>query len=176
MSFNNWVGPKEIFKWPVLGNGKRFLGNSNAWWQPMYRGFTHSFMKVTSRHSFTLFRPLLWKKPIFRGENGLQNVPKCFKSCPLAWNPTGKKQIYMNGKRSYMNGHICKLFHFALSLLNSEIAITPERVARLTWFLAPCLKSKFTTTLFSKKNDFDQPLPRWRPPFHEQYTVSLCRR
>ena len=30
--------------------------------------------------------------------------------------------------------HICKLFHFALSLLNSEIAITPERVARLTWF------------------------------------------
>ena len=62
------------------------------------------------------------------------NVWKTFKSCPLAWYPTGKKQIYMNRKRSYMNRHICKLFHFALSLLNSEIAITPERVARLTWF------------------------------------------
>ena len=33
----------------------------------MYRGFTYSFMKVTSRHSFTLFRPLSWKKPLFRG-------------------------------------------------------------------------------------------------------------
>ena len=30
--YKNWVGPKEIFKWLVLGNGKRFLGNSNAWW------------------------------------------------------------------------------------------------------------------------------------------------
>ena len=39
----------------VLGNGKSCWGNSNAW----YRGFTHSFMKVTSRHSFTLFRPFL---------------------------------------------------------------------------------------------------------------------
>ena len=70
------------------------------------------------------------------------NVWKTFKSCPLAWNPTGKKQIYMNGKRSYMNRHICKLFHFALSLLNSEIAITPERVARLTWFFGSMPKIK----------------------------------
>ena len=62
------------------------------------------------------------------------NVWKTFKSCPLAWNPTGNKQIYLNRRRSYRNRHICKLFHFALSLLNSEIAITPERVARLTWF------------------------------------------
>ena len=62
------------------------------------------------------------------------NVWKTFKSCLWSWYPTGKKQIYMNRRRSYMNRHICKLFHFALSLLNSEIAITPERVARLTWF------------------------------------------
>lgn len=62
------------------------------------------------------------------------NVRQTFKSCPWSWYPTGKKQIYTTGKRSYRTGHICKLFHFALSLLNSEIAITPERTARLTWF------------------------------------------
>ena len=31
-------------------------------------------------------------------------------------------------------------------------------------------------TLFSTFYHFDQPLPCWRPPFREQYTVSLCRR
>ena len=63
-----------------------------------------------------------------------ENVWKTFKSCPWSWNPTGKKQIYTTGKRSYTTGHICKIFHFALSLLNWEMAITPERTARLTWF------------------------------------------
>ena len=80
------------------------------------------------------FGPFFERNHSFGVKMVSQNVPKCFKSCPLAWNPTGKKQIYMNRRRSYMNRHICKLFHFALSLLNSEIAITPERVARLTWF------------------------------------------
>ena len=61
----------------------------------------------------------------------LQNVLKCPKNVQIIY-PTGKKQIYIPGKRSYIPGLICKLFHFALSLLNSEIAITPERVARLT--------------------------------------------
>ena len=70
------------------------------------------------------------------------NVWKTFKSCPLAWNPTGNKQIYLNRRRSYRNRHICKLFHFALSLLNSEIAITLERVARLTWFFGSMPKIK----------------------------------
>ena len=36
------------------------------------------------------------------------------------------KQIYIPGKRSYIPGLICKLFHFALSL---KKAIAPERVA-----------------------------------------------
>ena len=31
-------------------------------------------MKVTSRHSFTLFRPFLWKKPFFLGENGTSKM------------------------------------------------------------------------------------------------------
>ena len=42
------------------------------------------------------------------------------------------KQIYTAGKRSYTTGHICKLFYFALSMLNGEVAITPEQVALLT--------------------------------------------
>ena len=67
------------------------------------------------------------------------NVRQTFKSCPWSWNPTGKKQIYTTGKRSYRTGHICKLFHFALSL---KKAITPERVARLTWFFGSMPKIK----------------------------------
>ena len=80
------------------------------------------------------FGPFFERNHSFGVKMVSQNFPKCFKSCPWSWNPTGKKQIYTTGKRSYRTGHICKLFHFALSLLNSEIAITPERVARLTWF------------------------------------------
>ena len=30
--YKNRIGPKEIFKWTVLRNGKRFLGKSNSWW------------------------------------------------------------------------------------------------------------------------------------------------
>ena len=80
------------------------------------------------------FGPFFERNHSFGVKMVSENVWKCFKSCPWSWNPTGKKQIYTTGKRSYRTGHICKLFHFALSLLNSEIAITPERVARLTWF------------------------------------------
>ena len=109
------------------------------------------------------FGPFFERNHSFGVKMVSQNFPKCF-----------KKQIYTTGKRSYRTGHICKLFHFALSLLNSEIAITPERVARLTWFFGSMPKIEIIF-LFSKKNDFDQPLPRWRPPFCEQYTVSLCR-
>ena len=45
-----------------------------------------------------------------------QNFPKPFKSCPRACFPARKKTIYIPGKRSYIPGHIIKLFHFALSL------------------------------------------------------------
>ena len=80
------------------------------------------------------FGPFFERNHSFGVKMVSQNFPKCFKSCPLAWYPTGKKQIYTTGKRSYMTGHICKIFHFALSLLNWEIAITSERMARWTWF------------------------------------------
>ena len=88
------------------------------------------------------FGPFFERNHFFGVKMVSGNVWKTFKSCPLAWNPTGKKQIYMNRRRSYMNRHICKLFHFALSLLNSEIAITLERVARLTWFFGSMPKIK----------------------------------
>ena len=55
----------------------------------MYRGFANSFMNVTSRHSFTLFRPFLLKKALFWGVNGftkfpqtLQIMPPCIFSSP----------------------------------------------------------------------------------------------
>ena len=47
-----------------------------------------------------------------------QNVQKRFKSCPWALYPARKKKIYIPDKRSYIPTHICKIFHFALSLLN----------------------------------------------------------
>ena len=82
------------------------------------------------------------------------NFWKTFKSCPYAWYPAKAKQIYIPGKRSYIPGPICKLFHFALSLLNSEIAITPERVARLTWFFGSMPKIKIYDHLIFQKNWF----------------------
>ena len=77
------------------------------------------------------FGPFFERNHSFGVKMVSENVWKTFKSCPWSWNPTGKKQIYTTGKRSYRTGHICKLFHFALSL---KKAITPERVAWLTWF------------------------------------------
>ena len=68
------------------------------------------------------FGPFFERNHSFGVKMVSQNFPKCFKSCPWSWNPTGKKQIYTTGKRSYRTGHICKLFHFALSL---KKAITP---------------------------------------------------
>ena len=78
--------------------------------------------------------PFFERNHSFRVKMVSQNVPKTSKSCPSAWYPAWKKKIYIPCKRSYIPGHICELFHFALSLLNWEIAITSERVARLTWF------------------------------------------
>jgi len=52
------------------------------------------------------------------------NFWKTFQSCPWSWYPARAKQIYTSGKRSYTSGHICKIFHFALSQLNWVIAVT----------------------------------------------------
>ena len=60
----------------------------------------------------------------FRVKMVSQNFTKGFKSCPWTWYPARKEKIYIAGKRSYISGHICKLFYFALSLLNWEIAVT----------------------------------------------------
>ena len=150
-----WVGPKGIFtNGPFSETGKGFgVGPTPGGSQCTEVSPTLSW----KWHRATLspsFGPFFERNHSFRVKMVSGNVWKIFKSCPLAWNPTGKKQIYRNRRRSYRNRHICKLFHFALSMLNWEIAITPERVAWLTWFLAPFLKSKFMTTLFSKKKWF----------------------
>ena len=140
-----------------------FLLNQELIWNPVLR----HLCKITWRHMHWVSTTLSWKwpratlspsfGPFFERNHSFgvkmvsQNVPKCFKSCPWSWNPTGKKQIYTTGKRSYRTGHICKLFHFALSLLNSEIAITPERVARLTWFFGSMPKIKIYDHLYFLK-------------------------
>ena len=64
-------------------------------------------------------------------------------------------------KRSYIAGHICKLFPSVHSL---KKAITLERVAQMTWFLAQFPKLKSKTTPFPNTIDFCQPLPRFLPP------------
>ena len=44
--------------WLYLGNRKRFFRSAGAKILVSTRDFTHSFMKVTQHHSFTLFQPL----------------------------------------------------------------------------------------------------------------------
>ena len=88
------------------------------------------------------FGPFFERNHSFGVKMVSENFWNTFKSCPCAWYPARKKKIYIAGKRGHIAGHICKLFHFALSLLNWEIAITPERVARLTWFFGSMPKIK----------------------------------
>ena len=56
-----------FFKRPYLGNETRFCKCVSGKTTPTDGAFTHSFMKVTSPNSFILFRPLSWKKALFRG-------------------------------------------------------------------------------------------------------------
>ena len=71
-----------FFKRPYLGNETRFCKCVGAKILVLSRAFTHSFMKVTSPHSFILFRPLSRKRALFRGVPGgpfwailVQNMP-----------------------------------------------------------------------------------------------------
>ena len=55
------------FKRPYLGNETTNLISAGAKILLSSRAFTYSFMKVASRHSFTLFRPLSVRKKHFFG-------------------------------------------------------------------------------------------------------------
>ena len=68
--------------WPYLRNEKRFISSAGANILVLHRAFTHSFMKVTSSHSFALFRPLSWKKPLFRGVSRFRIFQKTVTICP----------------------------------------------------------------------------------------------
>ena len=61
------------------------------------------------------FGPFFERNHSFGVKMMSQNVIKRFKSCPWGWYPARKKKIYIPSKRSYIPGHICKLYHFALS-------------------------------------------------------------
>merc|ERR1712004_472379 len=69
--------------------------------------FTHSFMKVTSRHSFTLFRPFLLKKPLFRGENGFLKFPKNVQIMPLGMIANWEKaNLHESQKKLHESSHL----------------------------------------------------------------------
>ena len=70
------------------------------------------------------FGPFFKRNHSFGVKMVSENLWNTFKSCPCAWYPARAKQIYIPGKRSYLPGHICKLFHFALALLNCGRAVT----------------------------------------------------
>ena len=84
-----------FFKWPYLGNETTNFISAGAKILVLSRAFTHSFMKVTSPHSFTLFRPLSWKKPLFRGVPRFTIFHKTVRICPRDHFPCRKKEIYL---------------------------------------------------------------------------------
>ena len=58
---------------------------------------------------------------------------------------------------------------FKMQLFNIGMVVH-LRVVQLSRLRA--LELEFMATLFSTFYHFDRPLPRWRPPCYEQYTVS----
>ena len=80
----------------------------------MYRGFTHSFKKVTSRHSFTLFGPFFERNHSFGVKMVSENVWKAFKS----------KKIYCLGK---IDRGTVDLVNSFILLFHWKKNITPER-------------------------------------------------
>ena len=64
-----------FFKWPYLGNETTNFKCVSAKILISSRAFIPFFMKVTSPNSFILFRPLSWKKALFRGVPGGQIGP-----------------------------------------------------------------------------------------------------
>ena len=68
------------FKRPYLGNEMTNLISAGAKILLSSRAFTYSFMKVASRHSFTLFRPLSVRKTTFSG------CSRCVSLCVIGQN------------------------------------------------------------------------------------------
>ena len=90
-----------LFKRPYLGNETRYLRSVSAKMTAMYRASIHSFMKVTSPNSFILFRPLSWKKALFRGVPGGPNWATPVQNMPLGPLLMVKKKN-LRGKQNWM--------------------------------------------------------------------------
>jgi hypothetical protein len=64
-------------------------------------------MKVTSRHSFTLFQPFLGKKPLFRGENGLRKFEKMLQIMPMVMKSNWEKaNLHSRQKKLHSRPHL----------------------------------------------------------------------
>ena len=126
--YKNWVGTQGNFqKWPFFGNEKRFRGQFQRRGGSQCTGVSPTLSWKWPRATLSpSFGPFFERNHSFGVKMVSENFRKRFKSYPYAWYPTRKKKIYIPDKRSYIPGHICKLFHFALSLLNWERAVTPN--------------------------------------------------
>ena len=86
------------FKRPYLGNETTNLIFAGAKILLSSRAFTYSFMKLASRYSFTLFRPLSVRKKHFFG---------VFQVCPAVslWSEYAPGTTFHVGKKIYLASH-----------------------------------------------------------------------
>ena len=87
----NWLYQPFFFKRPYLGNETRFCKRVSGKSKPTDGAFIPSFMKVTSPNSFILFRPLFWKRALFRGVPGGPKWAITAQNMPLGPNDIPKK-------------------------------------------------------------------------------------
>ena len=87
----NWLYQPFFFKRPYLGNETRFCKRVSGKSKPTDGAFIPSFMKVTSPNSFILFRPLFWKRALFRGVPGGPKWAIMAHNMPLGPNDIPKK-------------------------------------------------------------------------------------
>ena len=95
------------FKRPYLGNEKSNFRSAGAKILVWSRAFTYSFMKVASRHSFTLFRPLSGRKTTF---SGCSRCGSLVRICPRACFPCRKKKNLLHLLKEKRCSKICELF------------------------------------------------------------------
>ena len=90
------------------------------------RAFTHSVVKVTSRHSFILFRPSFYFNGSVWGQNLGPFGTKCDYNMPLGLILDAEKKNLLAPQPKKSASNFCDLFHFTLSLIFTRtVAIWP---------------------------------------------------
>ena len=116
------------FKRPYLGNETRFFRSAGAKILLSSRAFTYSFVKVASRHSFTLFRPLSVRKGTFSGCSRWVSLSVSCQYMPPGPLEMFEKTNLLGAPYFYMACQICDLFrlasfsHFHSDLLKTHLS------------------------------------------------------